>query len=152
MVPTDGAKHNQSSWYLVWHHDSPLVESDPRLVLNHDMIPEFVPWKAEMDPSWAFAVPEPDDESDDDEVAAGAAAGDDDDACCCREELDEEAGVLLALEEEEGVTTALALEELDELPEVVLALQYPDALFVFFFKPPLRAGLPCCLLLRIGSP
>jgi len=57
--------------------------------------------------------------------------------------------VLLAcFEEEAGVTTALAFEEDDVL---VLALQYPEARFAFFFNP-LEAGLPCCLLLRIGSP
>jgi len=52
------------------------------------MIPEFVPWKAEMDPSWALAVPEPDDEPESesseeeaDEVAAGAA--DEELLACC---------------------------------------------------------------------
>lgn len=78
------------TWYLVWHHDSPLVESDPRLVLNHDMIPLFVPWKAEMEPSWAFAVPEPDEDPESElesEDADGAAFLDDDEeelgSCCC---------------------------------------------------------------------
>lgn len=65
-----------------------MVESDPAFVLNQDMIPEFVPWKAEMDPSWALAVPEPDDEPESesseeeaDEVAAGAA--DEELLACC---------------------------------------------------------------------
>jgi hypothetical protein len=47
-----------------------LVESDPEFVLNQDMIPEFVPWKPEMEPSWAFAVPLDEPESEPESLAA----------------------------------------------------------------------------------
>lgn len=112
------------TWYLVWHHDSPLVESEPEFVLNQDMMPLFVPWKPEMDPSWALAVPEllePDEDEDD--VAADADDDEELEACCCCLLDDEpEVGVSCLLElEDEGVTTAFAFEDEEEL--LVLALQ-----------------------------
>ena len=86
------------------------------------MIPLFVPWKAEMEPSCALAVPDPDPESEPeseeaDDVAAACELLEV--FCSC---LAEEVGVL-CLDEEAGVTTtAFAFVE-GEDPDDVLALQ-----------------------------